>query len=625
MPAKNRNSETKSCDMKGMDRRSFLKKTAVVSGATVVSATLGYGARKSEAASIPTQGTTEDLPTGCVVNPEIPPDPISESSIKSTLSADVVIVGAGVTGLSAARAASEAGASVIVIDKANTYSMAGQFGVIDSRVHKHFNIKIDKNALVLDALKQMSFRANQRIWKYWAENSGAAFDWMLELAPDVGFLTEEQDPPATSDESKMYVRTLYYPRPAGYDPSKELSPSYPTTLTFVSNFESMGAGAGGAIGSIGAMGAGGAPAGPPSIMDLVYKRCLDKGCKFIFSTWARQLIRPGNKGRVQGVICQDKNGVYTKILAKKGVILAAGDYGSNKEMLAYYTPWALKCVNFWAKKDAAGKPTNTGDGQLMGVWVGAKMEDGPHAPMTHTMGGHMGTDSFFLANAEGERFVNEDLGGQWLSNALYRQPGNFGWQIFDDKWPEQIIHMAMSHGSINFFVDEQKNPELKRVGRQGLTSYKSREGLMSKDTMSMSGEALKTADTLKELVGKLKLDAKAQIRLLESIERYNMLAKKGVDEDFGKVAKRLYPIENPPFYATKITAGSMLVCMGGLTCEPETGNVQDKEYKRIEGLYAAGNTMGGRFLVDYPVVAAGISFGMALTQGRLVGTVAAGV
>jgi hypothetical protein len=40
------------------------------------------------------------------------------------------------------------------------------------------------------------------------------------------------------------------------------------------------------------------------------------------------------------------------------------------------------------------------------------------------------------------------------------------------------------------------------------------------------------------------------------------------------------------------------------------------EDKRIKGLFAAGNTMGWRFLVDYPIVAAGVSHGMALTQGR---------
>ena len=107
--------------------------------------------------------------------------------------------------------------------------------------------------------------------------------------------------------------------------------------------------------------------------------------------------------------------------------------------------------------------------------------------------------------------------------------------------------------------------------------------------------------------------------------RTRAFCRKGVDEDFGKTAKRLFPIANPTFYAAKISAGNMLVCMGGLTCNPETGNVLDKNYRGIEGLYAAGNTMGGRFLVDYPVVTAGASHGFALTYGRLAGTAAAGL
>jgi fumarate reductase flavoprotein subunit len=59
--------------------------------------------------------------------------------------------------------------------------------------------------------------------------------------------------------------------------------------------------------------------------------------------------------------------------------------------------------------------------------------------------------------------------------------------------------------------------------------------------------------------------------------------------------------------------------MGGLTVNPENGNVLDKDYKGIEGLYAAGNTQGGRFVVDYPVVTAGVSHAFALVYGRLVG------
>ncbi len=63
--------------------------------------------------------------------------------------------------------------------------------------------------------------------------------------------------------------------------------------------------------------------------------------------------------------------------------------------------------------------------------------------------------------------------------------------------------------------------------------------------------------------------------------------------------------------------------MGGFTCDPETGNVLDKDYNEIEGLYAAGNVMGCRFVGDYPVVTAGVSHAFALVYGRLVGTVAA--
>jgi len=605
MSEMNKHDEKKRPGGEGIDRRSFLKKTVAAGGATVLSATL-TGLSLSDAAEMQAppmisdsiQGPPESsddstqASSGTVMsNPETPPSPIPDSDISSTIEADVVIVGAGVAGLSAARAASEAGASVIVVEKAKTYQYrSGQYGVIDSKVQKSFGIKIDKNAAILESMKQMGYRADQRMWKYWADNSGAAFDWMLELAPEADAIP---DSAVTYDESKITVQPLHFPEPAGYNPAEEFSPSYPSVVCFIPD--------------------------QGKILDRVYTRCLDKGCNFIFSTWARQLIRPDNQGRVKGVVCQDAKGVYTKIIARKGVVLAAGDYGSNKEMIAYYTPWATKYMCFWGNRDAAGKATNTGDGQRMGVWVGARMEEGPHAPVSHSMGGPLGVDAFFLANTEGKRFVNEDVGGQQISNALYRQAENFGWQIFDDKWPEQIGHMGVSHGTVNFCVDPDKNPNLKGAGMTiGRTAYTTRDAVRT-------SRGVVTAGSLTELAGKLGLNEKAKATLLKSIERYNALCKKGVDEDFGKTAKRLFPVATPPFYAAKITAGSMLVLMGGLVCHPETGNVLDKNYKGIEGLYAAGNTMGGRFLVDYPVVTAGASHGFALTYGRLVGNIVAGL
>ncbi len=314
-------------------------------------------------------------------------------------------------------------------------------------------------------------------------------------------------------------------------------------------------------------------------------------------------------------MCQDLDGDYIKILTKKGVALCTGDFASNKKMLASLVPWAANYMHFFNSRDAKGNPTNTGDGQIMGVWAGAKMENGPHAPMTHTLGGPLGVDAFFLANVQGERFVNEDVGGQQLSSAIERQPKNYAWQIFDDKWPEQIGSMGVSHGSVNYCVPEEKNPRLPGTAFTiGKTSFVSRESVRNY-------RGIKIADSLDELVASLDLDEGARKRLLESIERYNKLCHEGKDEDFGKTPKRMFPIETPPFYAARLGTGGMLVCMGGLTCDPYTANVLDEDYKGIPGLYAAGNTMGGRYLGDYPVVLAGTSHGMALVYGRLAGTV----
>lgn len=56
------------------------------------------------------------------------------------------------------------------------------------------------------------------------------------------------------------------------------------------------------------------------------------------------------------------------------------------------------------------------------MWIGAKMEDGPHAPMTHHLGGPLGMDAFLLVDINGERFMNEDVGGQPFQNQLSRLP-----------------------------------------------------------------------------------------------------------------------------------------------------------------------------------------------------------
>ena len=76
-------------------------------------------------------------------------------------------------------------------------------------------------------------------------------------------------------------------------------------------------------------------------------------------------------------------------------------------MMSYYVPWSDRFMSIFPNVDAKGEKTNTGDGQQMGMWIGAKMEDGPHAPMTHHLGGPLGMDAFLLVDINGERFMNE--------------------------------------------------------------------------------------------------------------------------------------------------------------------------------------------------------------------------
>ena len=138
--------------------------------------------------------------------------------------------------------------------------------------------------------------------------------------------------------------------------------------------------------------------------------CEKAGVQFLYSTFARQLVRPDNAGRVEGVIVEDENGDYKKITASKAVLLATGDYASNAEMMSYYVPWSDRFMSIFptstprVRRRTRRRPAD-------GMWIGAKMEDGPHAPMTHHLGGPLGMDAFLLVDINGERFMNEDALG----------------------------------------------------------------------------------------------------------------------------------------------------------------------------------------------------------------------
>lgn len=567
-----------------LSRRSFLTGAAVAGAAVAAAGLVGCGSPQTADTSTTTgtDGSAADA-SSTTASFLTAPEAIEDSAITETIEADVVIIGSALSGLCAARSAVENGAqNVVVVEKAETWQFrSNQFGTIGGKIQEDLGIEIDKNAVVGQLMKECGYRPNQRILNLWADNSGAAFDWFL--APMEGKYVVEAESDFYDGES-LSVRKMHWPHPANAHIENNYYPIFDDCQITLPDM------------------------GP--YLEATYDICTDAGVSFLFSTWARQLIRTDEAGRVEGVIVQDIDGNYKKINAAKAVLLSTGDYAGNPDMIAHYVPWASRFMSIFPNVDAAGEQTNTGDGHQMGIWIGAKIEDGPHAPMTHHLGGPLGVDAFLLVDIYANRFVNEDVGGQPLQNQISRLPQKTCWQVFDARWPEQLGNMDTGHGNVNWFVENDEVP----AGSYGRNAYVSQE--MFDEEMAQNGV---TANTIEELAVLMSVDPTT---LKATIDRYNELADAGEDEDFGKRADRMFPVLEAPFYAYKLTDTVILVNMGGLETNVDF-QVLDTQDEVIEGLYTVGNTQGGRFLVDYPLPAPGISHGMAMTHGKLVGEILA--
>ena len=126
--------------------------------------------------------------------------------------------------------------------------------------------------------------------------------------------------------------------------------------------------------------------------------------------------------------------------------------------------------------------------------------------------------------------------------------------------------------------------------------------------------AIVEADTIEELADKCGINKE---NLVATVERYNELVDKGVDEDFGIPDDfiKLNGIKEAPFYAIKRMPGCLATC-GGLTIN-EKLEVLNEDGQPLGGLYAAGNASGSYYGDDYPLFITGGSHGRAWTFGVL--------
>lgn len=526
---------------------------------------------------------------------------IDESKVAKTVDVDVAVVGCGIAGVAACRSVAEDGGLVAAFEKADgPQCRSGEYAVINGKVQAKWGrdtwTREQIDDIIDSHMVESTYRCKRSIMSKWAHNIGETFDWWVEANPDLYYAETTRS--AIPDESAdNFIIPIFYPLPEHYDWKQERFPCYPTSVEFKPDQH--------------------------VTVEANMQKAIDTGnVQTFYGCFVEKLIM--ENGRCVGLYARDAaTGEYIKCNVSKGVILSTGDYSQNTRMLKHFCPEVIEnniqCL--FTNVDVEGNFTNQGDGIQLGMWAGAQVQQS-HAPMIHHMGGGadlagvgvMGNAGFLNLDLNGKRFMNEDLPGQQLENQIELQKNRESWQIFDSNWPEQLPYMPAAHGGACYYEDYASEDE----GPKNNTTYRNYKSPYQLEAAVADGRAVK-ADTLEELVAKIYPDdPAAQQTALDSIQRYNELAKAGYDEDFHKPASRMWAVENGPFYADKFTTALLLVCIGGLESD-EDCHTFDADRNVIPGLYVAGNIQGNRFATEYPIGLKGVSHSMAMYYGYVAG------
>ena len=585
-----------------LDRRSFLQGAGAAAGVLAASAMTSAAladeaqvgnAAAAQAAAAANQQVEDnsawmDQLTSWRIKPEEP------AEFANTYEADVVVVGAGLAGINASRAAAEAGASVITLEDGQTFEVHG-FGVasLNPKMAEDQGLHNDPVEYFREFTRQHGMRVNDDLIRTWCDESGPAFDWWEEILPPAC----DYDP--NSEEYKTSYRSvLYWPSEPAENFEGEQFKHFSGGIDFCyESFHYAG--------------------------QCIVDKCLELGVDFHYETAAYMLTQDAD-GQVTGVIAQDKDGNYEKYVAKKGVILCGGDWSSNDDMVRWLLP---EYVEFNQGKQATGCGRD-GSGCQIGIMAGGHIEEGPRGAtysMQAGLAGPLGATAFLRLNARGQRYCNEGMYGAWgQGQAAARTPGNLLCAVWDANWQDELTYQPPDHfnvdpnwGSFQGILDAMAAIEPGGEGEVpcqvwtpvGYPTYK-----------------VVCADTLDELADLVGYEGEAKENFLASVERYNELCAAGDDVDYAKEAFLLHPVEQPPFYAYASGKyfGDLVVTLSGLRID---GNQQvlDSNYEAIPGLYACGNNSGGRFILNYSTTVTGLSLGIAQLQGQVAGEYVAGL
>ena len=256
---------------------------------------------------------------------------------------------------------------------------------------------------------------------------------------------------------------------------------------------------------------------------------------------------PDENGACIGALAMGKTGNSITVAAD-AVVLTTGGFGANLDMVEAYKPE----LKGFMTTNAAGIQ---GLGILMAAELGAATVDMEQIQIHPTVQADTASliteglrgDGAILVNKNGERFIDEVGTRDVVSAAEIAQPDSFSWLVVDQK---MVDASSVIQGYIN----------------RGL--------MLSGDTYEALAEALGIpADTF-----------------AATMNTWNGYVAEKNDPDFGRTSFA-NPLDTAPFYAVKVTAG-IHHTMGGLKIDPET-HVIDESGKIIPGLFAAGEVTGG--------------------------------
>lgn len=336
-------------------------------------------------------------------------------------------------------------------------------------------------------------------------------------------------------------------------------------------------------------------------VDNLTKAVTEAGATLVLGSEGVNIIQ-ADDGTVTGIIAKEED-KYIQYNAAKGVILATGGYSDNPDMIREF-----------GKNPDRIDPMGAGGRNGFGINA-ARQAGGTMAPSPGCLvfyggcipgvmyGTHLYCASafqpYFWINGNCDRFVNE-----------YYAERNFCFSGNAQSMQDRVISIVTQAQMDNMYENGGTFGcgEYIHAGEPLTQLWEQFQAQKDKGSPHVHGPM----ETLDDVASELGLDAD---KLKASIEKYNGYCANGVDEEFGKDAQYLFPLESGPYYAFELYAG-IFTTVGGMKITPDA-QVLDANAQPIPHLYAIGCDAGGIYGDSYDVsICEGSCQGFAVFSGK---------